>query len=370
MNIGLLANGMINIGSQVFRIYQIDPKDISKEQLMQLAHASKFILDERRYPIPNKSEEQIAFELLNPSYVDYEILYYMIYSNEILVGISSIDYETGEKNRNFATVWIHILPNYRDIGIEKEVARFMHQSMPDEVDTINFVNRRGSSMNKFYQDLLPAGAKLSYGSRVSGSNVQEYDRQIIDAQAEKLQKDAYDRGYDLIYVENAKFQETLGKNYLIFIKLVETIWNDMPREDASWDDEVVSPELFESMYKNVEALNNTVFTYIAMHRESGLPVGYTEILIHGSNPRVANQGDTGVLKEHRGNRLGATLKYTLLSKMLGDPRCQEVEYWVTSNAGTNDPMLRINEELNYKELFFSDSYEIPREAYEKVLNFE
>lgn len=91
------------------------------------------------------------------------------------------------------------------------------------------------------------------------------------------------------------------------------------------------------------------FTIVAVDRSTSKPIAMTEIWNKFEAPDVANQSDTGVIFEHRGKKLGLTLKYQMLDYLLTSEGTKNVKLWSTGNAASNKHMLAINDELNYKE---------------------
>ena len=82
-------------------------------------------------------------------------------------------------------------------------------------------------------------------------------------------------------------------------------------------------------------------------------------MISQFQPEVARQGDTGILKSHRGNGLGLAVKYQMLEKLLSET---DAKYWRTGNAGSNEHMLRINRLLRHEPFVSVIEFEVNRNA--------
>ncbi|HXW79867.1 MAG TPA: GNAT family N-acetyltransferase [Acidimicrobiales bacterium] len=75
-------------------------------------------------------------------------------------------------------------------------------------------------------------------------------------------------------------------------------------------------------------------------------VGFTELQLPAAQPWRADQGDTGVLLDHRGLGLGKWLKATNARRLLEErPEVRFVETW---NASENSPMLAINQAMGFR----------------------
>jgi GNAT superfamily N-acetyltransferase len=99
-----------------------------------------------------------------------------------------------------------------------------------------------------------------------------------------------------------------------------------------------------------------VFLYAAVeHVESGHLVGYTELVVPDDVDRPADQGDTIVMREHRGHRLGMLLKIAniehLMDRLPGHPSI------TTFNAEENRHMLDVNEAVGFVPFAYEGAWQ-------------
>ncbi|KQQ00708.1 MULTISPECIES: GNAT family N-acetyltransferase [unclassified Rathayibacter] len=87
-----------------------------------------------------------------------------------------------------------------------------------------------------------------------------------------------------------------------------------------------------------------------LHRASGRLVGYCTIDLLPDRPAL--WGDTLVLPEHRGHRLGMLLKLDALEQLTAT-RCRAVYTW---NAEENRPMLTVNEAVGFTAVAFEGQW--------------
>jgi GNAT superfamily N-acetyltransferase len=91
------------------------------------------------------------------------------------------------------------------------------------------------------------------------------------------------------------------------------------------------------------------------HVESGHLAGYTELSVPPAPDRPADQGDTIVLREHRGHRLGMLLKIAnivhLEERHPGHPAI------VTFNAEENRHMLDVNEAVGFLPVAYEGAWQ-------------
>ncbi|WP_104052756.1 MULTISPECIES: GNAT family N-acetyltransferase [unclassified Arthrobacter] len=91
------------------------------------------------------------------------------------------------------------------------------------------------------------------------------------------------------------------------------------------------------------------------HVSSGQLAGHTVLMVFNSNPAVAFQDDTLVLKQHRGHGLGMVLKAANLMRLRQElPDAARVWTW---NAAENVHMLAINEELGFEPVGYSGEWQ-------------
>ena len=96
--------------------------------------------------------------------------------------------------------------------------------------------------------------------------------------------------------------------------------------------------------------------------------GLTESWLPQYRLDLVIQDDTGVIRKYRGNRLGLTLKYIMLSRLRNDESVKDRKYWHRHNSHSNSYMLKINNELNYEEQSTLNSHEFNRAELEELLS--
>jgi GNAT superfamily N-acetyltransferase len=90
----------------------------------------------------------------------------------------------------------------------------------------------------------------------------------------------------------------------------------------------------------------TRLTIGVLHRPTRRLVGFSELMVPADRSRPVRQGDTLVLSEHRGHRLGMLLKAgNLLELAAVQPR---PPYVYTVNAEENRHMLNVNEAVGFR----------------------
>ncbi|NYE95300.1 GNAT superfamily N-acetyltransferase [Psychromicrobium silvestre] len=104
-----------------------------------------------------------------------------------------------------------------------------------------------------------------------------------------------------------------------------------------------------------QQMGRTILTTAVEHIPSGKLAGFTELILLGHRSDVILQGNTLVLHEHRGHRLGMLIKVANLERLAEqrpDARC--IYTW---NAAENDYMLAVNIALGFTPAGFTGEWQ-------------
>lgn len=148
-------------------------------------------------------------------------------------------------------------------------------------------------------------------------------------------------GYELVSWRGACPGELAGD----YARLRQVMSIDAPSGALEQEEERWDPERVREGEDKVRRMGAEAWVCAARHRASGELVGHTLLMSYADNPGVFLQGDTLVLRAHRGRRLGTWLKAgNLLNLQDQVPGAGRVHTW---NAAENRPMLDINTELGF-----------------------
>ncbi|MHA2249979.1 MAG: GNAT family N-acetyltransferase [Candidatus Kariarchaeaceae archaeon] len=356
---------------------QVNPKEIDKSLLHQLAEIIRKRNIDRSFPLPVNSAEHIMKELLVQDLALFRNEYFIAQSDSgDILAYAYLFLNTGQDNLNRSTFNVYVLPEHRNKGIARNLLQYLCKKIPENITTLSIAIRHddkndvkdpGYSLSRY---LTRNGGKFVLSERTSGSQIKKFDVTEVVNKAKQLHQKAKSLGYDIYLVIDAKYNEVPEVDYPKYVKMVERIWNDMPREDTTQENSVRTEEYHQEFYRDLQELGRSSWAYIAIHRESNKPIAMTETWLEDDIPNRTFQGDTGVLAEHRGNGLGLTLKYQMLARLLTNEKSKDVEHWTTGNADSNEHMLRINNILGYKEVNTIDVYEFDRRSFEEFFTLK
>lgn len=276
-------------------------------------------------------------------------------------------------DKEMAFLFIYIIPEYRGNKLSWLITEKLIESIPTRIKIINigirtdsiapnYENRRNQLL--YFQSIL---GSVKFKARRSTTELEKFNTKEVLSKTETLKKEALKKGFLFKLIIDRPNFEKLPFSQREYINFLESIDNDMPKENASFEDIELTDEMFQYRYDLLKPLKRTRWHYIAIHEESNKPAGITEVLIDKKKPIVIYQGETGVFHKYRGNKLGLTLKYLMLAEILTNELTVKSKYWMTFNADSNEHMILINDELGYKEDALWFRFEIEKEKFFSIV---
>ncbi|MEA2071755.1 MAG: GNAT family N-acetyltransferase [Asgard group archaeon] len=280
-------------------------------------------------------------------------------SEEKIIGYSYLQWRIKYDNLDKGYFWTYITRNERRKGYGTRLVRELVKEIPAQITKITtdaFLDTPG------YFFIENFGKEKSYQEIISIADLTKFNRKKVSQTAKTLRKNANKRGYEFLFIKNLK--HSLFLNFKKFVKMVESIWNDMPVEELSYDKEELPLERYQRGLERRINLGNEVLTFVVLEKQTNNPIGMTCTFVNKFQPHIAIQDDTGILHQHRGYNLGLTLKYQMLEKLLEET---DAKIWRTGNAQSNKHMLRINEKLQHQPFQRINVYEYESEVFTELV---
>jgi mycothiol synthase len=137
---------------------------------------------------------------------------------------------------------------------------------------------------------------------------------------------------------------------------VRHVMNDAPRYEGEPEARFTLDEL-RAAEAAIAAANVDWWSVGVRHEATGRLVGLSVVFLPRAQPWIVFQGDTGVVPEHRGHRLGAWMKAVNHLRLLAErPDVRAVQTW---NASANEPMLNINRALGFTPVVTYQAWYLP-----------
>lgn len=153
-----------------------------------------------------------------------------------------------------------------------------------------------------------------------------------------------------------RWQRRAPREFLEDLALLATrMSTDAPSGGIDEDEDRWTVERWVEQEDQQESSPRVILFAAVEHVASGRLVGYTELSVPPELDRPADQGDTIVMREHRGHRLGMLLKLAniafLEETFPGRPSI------TTFNAEENRPMLDVNEAVGFVPFTYEGAWQ-------------
>lgn len=233
-----------------------------------------------------------------------------------------------DDNQHLVEADIHVLPRHRREG----VGRLLWETV---VERTRDLGRTTVALEIIAPvDGAAPGLAFVEGLAIPTVHVEEHLRLPVPLDPDHLtrlgeQALASSAGYEIVTWVDRCPDEHLAA----FCTMRTRMNQDVPRGDADVRPSVVTPERVRRDEARYDAAGYTVITAAARRLADGEMAGYTVLVLQPDDTAVY-QGDTLVMPEHRGRRLGTLLKATTLELLAdGYPERTSVHTWVsTDNA--------------------------------------
>jgi GNAT superfamily N-acetyltransferase len=326
-----------------------------REKLYRLKRA----YDSERLPFEPPTIEFYKNLLSLPKLVERDTLQLFVFDEtDELIGFGYSGWNVKYDNFHRAFAQVYIEPSKRRKGFGTHTLLKLLTNLPKKIDTASCSAKRGSAGEAFLKSFKD---EISFVEDIRAANLGDFNldkiKEIVQNEEKRLDK----LGYKFVPLEGLDYVEKLNEED--YVRMVERIWNDMPREELSFGEDVIPVERYKAMIEYNLKRGDRNFGFAIVLKETNEPVGHTRVLYNKYDPDTVEQDDTGVVLEHRGNGFGLALKYKMLEQILTEI---QAKYWFTGNAGSNEHMIRINEKLKHKVVSEIVIYELNREEWELI----
>jgi len=140
-----------------------------------------------------------------------------------------------------------------------------------------------------------------------------------------------------------------------YSRVITELFNTIPFEDEEHGDLMITPEKLADLSRLMAATDGRVLSLVVREADSGISA-LTEMALWDEQPEHAWQWLTAVHRSVQGNRIGRWIKAAMLLHIREN--FPAVRLIMTSNAGSNVPMLKINEELGFQAYRWTSGYQM------------
>jgi GNAT superfamily N-acetyltransferase len=127
--------------------------------------------------------------------------------------------------------------------------------------------------------------------------------------------------------------------------LQQRMSRDAPTDDLALEEETWDADRLREQQERLRSAGRRIVETVARHLPTRRIVAFSQASVSASEPDLAYQQDTLVLREHRGHGLGLRLKAANALRIMDElPGVTSVRTW---NSASNEHMLAVNRELGY-----------------------
>lgn len=320
-------------------IQQFDPQTASDETL-RLVHEFLVALDAELEPEdPPRSLEYTvnnfrSFGLISTQ----EVVQFYAWSGTTAVGRAFVVVGNEDENRHLLWGDVAVLATHRGRGIG--TALFEKVVEVAEAESRRLI--MGST-----DSAIPAGEAFAASIGASAGLIEVTNELRLSGLDHDILA-AWQRAAPTHEFQLLTWLGPYPEEYLARMAALHEVMNTRPKGDLDYEDERVTPENLREWEAYAAARGAEVWTVVAQHKSSGELVGFTEVNWRPDKPGLLTQSGTVVNPAYRGRGLGRWLKATMLDLVLRER--QQVTRVRTSNADSNESMLRINEALGFRQL--------------------
>ena len=312
--------------------------DVRNDADLAAYHAVASALHREAWPDdPVRSAQELRNEVeLLPDFVTHR--HWMAFDGDAAIGLVRARWRGGEDNQDLAVIDVGVLPDARREGIAARLVAMAARAAL-EADRTKMILDSDSMVPAGAEMLERWGGKKAMVVRISRLDLTSLDPVLMDAWIARGQ-DVADE-FELLF-----WQDRVPAEHRVAFAGLHDVMNSAPLEDLDVEPFVLTPEQLLAYEDARNARGISWWATVVRHKPSGEFAGFTDIVSTPHDRPVLHQGDTGVWHKYRGKGLGRWIKAAHLQRVR--EAVPEARWVQTGNAGTNRPMLNINEQMGFK----------------------
>ena len=339
----MALNTAIPVAHVIERVDLFEADDRLLDRIVALWHAMDAEAVPEDPPLP---AEDLVAQLRTRSQFGDRTDWIALKGDEV-VGRAAVFENRSGSNEHIREVMLHVHPEHRRRGIGSALFSSAMAAIPDDgkVKLVEgWTTTRVAAGMAFAERL---SAKKGLHMRVSQIDLRIIDRALMGAWAS-----ASPAGYRLELVEDDIPDALMPAMIQAFNAI-----NRMPREGLEMEDWKFTAETIRDWERQRRARGQVQWMLLAIEGATGAGAGFTNVVFDPRVPEIVHQGGTAVDPAHQGRDIGKWLKGRMVEKIVAEmPRARFIR---TDNAGTNAPMLAINDRMGFREAWWMDIWQMP-----------
>ncbi|MBU6424684.1 MAG: GNAT family N-acetyltransferase [Chloroflexi bacterium] len=330
-----------------YAIERVDPQTATGDVEAQVVALMQAIEHEEvpEDPIPPYEPMAAKFRMRSPF---REMRWFGAFHGDRLVGGAALGIDKSGSNAHVRQVHVQVLPQHRRRG----VGRALFATVVDEIDAGD-----GILLHAWTSTRIPAGpafaervgAEDALHMRCNQLDVATLDRELMARWARRDPP-----GFRLEWIDG-----DVPDRLMEHVLTAHRTMNTMPREGLRVEDWKSTPEMVRDRERHRKESGREHLMLLAIDEASGGMASFTEINMDPRVPQVIWQGGTATVPEYRNRGLGKWVKGRMMLRIL--EQLPAARYIRTNNAGSNAPMLAINEQMGFRFVWDNVVYQMTLE---------
>ena len=258
-------------------------------------------------------------------------------------------------NEHNLMVRLAVLKEHRRKGIGKALLKLVHDFAIEKKRSVIFGGSMEPDGREFNRVL---GGTEALEMRNYRLHMDDVDWNMVEQWEKEGTQRSPDATLEFHYSTPDEILEKYTKKYT-------EVYNQAPFEDLDIGDQVLTPELFRKYEAVIKNLGQTWLT-VLVHEDNGDISGLSDIVYMPSLAPLLQQMLTGVDQNYRGQGKGKWVKAAMLLRIREE--FPDIRVITTGNAGSNAPMIAINERLGFKLHHESYNMQIETKKLAQYLN--
>ena len=299
--------------------------------------------DATSWPLPAMTLEELRGHALHPGggpISRYEAT--LAVEDDEVVGFTHTWWIAAD-NSHLVDVSVHVLPERRREGIGSALLEErLATARADSRRSMTFGAPIGSPGEAFLQ---AHGAKPGLVERHSVLDVRAVPTDLLERAAPPAS------GYRI-----RQWNDEPPEDLLPSLARAQESMDDAPKGELDILRETWTHEMIRGIYSSSAARGYRRYVVAAVHEATNEVAGFTEVKLTPGHPEYAEQQDTVVVPEHRGHRLGMSMKASMLLWLRqAAPELEQISTW---NAEENQWMLAVNVALGFRQAELWGMYQL------------
>ena len=183
-------------------------------------------------------------------------------NKNLVIGFGYAIWSTMYENLDRAWFRIYVTPKERRKGLGTKILKSLLETLPAVIQVFVSDAPKETPGEKFLQNFQKIS---SYTEEIIVADLEEFNVNEIEKEAIKQRGLALEKGYEILRVDDHRFSVFFDEEEIV--KIIEQIWNDMPREDLTEEDMKMTVERYQGICERNQRRGQEYISFVAVHKD-------------------------------------------------------------------------------------------------------